>query len=273
MIKTINKPIWTPQKYAHELQPRPLTEQEKTKRVAYLIFSIVVFPVGLGRLAKRGLHRLAGLLIYPSQLAIGKNDHKRVRHQLKAEGYQTHYLKTPDNVHLYARYFPQPKPIEEQKTIIIFSGNGGSAFDYDDVYKVFKNQGWNILLFDPRHIGKSQHKLATCKSTLIDGETAYQFAKAQGVKKENILLWGHSLGGGISAAVAANHKRVMHMNDRSFSSLIETIKLLLAKWVGSLAKRLGWEYNTEENFKKIQGKKWVITAKQDTIIRVGSSAL
>lgn len=270
MLKKINKPLWTPHKYAHELQPKPLTRQQKTKRVAFLIFSIVFFPVGCGRLAKRGFHRLAGLPIYPAQVIIKKNTHKEVRHRLQAEGYHTHYLKTPDNVRLYARYFSQPKPIEEQKTVIIFPGNGASSFSYDHFHKTFKDLGWNILLFDPRHVGKSQRKLATCKSTIIDGETAYQFAKAQGIRKENILLWGHSLGGGISAAVAANHKKTMHMNDRSFSSLVVTIQLLLARWIGSLSKLLGWEYNTEENFRKIQGKKWVITAKLDQIIRAGS---
>lgn len=270
MPKKINKPIWTPQKYAHELQPKRLNRPEKVKRVALLIFSIIVFPIGLGRLAKRGAHRLAGLPIYPAQLIIKKNTCKRTRERLKIEGYQRHYLQTPDKVRLYAQYFSQAKPVEEQKTVIIFPGNGASSFSYDHFHKAFKNLGWNILLFDPRHVGKSQRKLATCKSTLIDGETAYQFAKAQGVKKENILLWGHSLGGGISAAVAANHKKVMHMNDRSFSSLVATIKLLLARWIGSLSTQLGWEYNTEENFKKIQGKKWVITAQHDEIIRAGS---
>jgi hypothetical protein len=270
MANKIKNPAWTPQKYAHELQAAPLTKEEKVKKITYLIFSIIIFPVGLGRLAKRGIQRLAGLAIYPAQLIINKDTYRNQRGNLKLGGYQTHYLMTPDKVRLHAMYYAQKKPIEEQKTVILFPGNGASSFSYPNLRDTFEEMGWNVLLFDPRHVGKSQRKMATCKSTILDGETAYQFAKAQGVKKENILLWGHSLGGGISAAVAVNHKKVMLVNDRSFSSLVSVIKALMANWIGTLAKKLGWEYNTEENYKKVQGKKWVVTATHDDVIIKGT---
>lgn len=270
MINKIQNPVWSPQKYAHELQPKQLNKTEKAQKIAFLIFSILVFPVGLARLAKRGIQRLVGLAIYPAQVIIKKSSYQQERKALKQIGYQTHHLKTPDNVRLHALYYAQQKPVEGQKTVILFPGNGASSFSYENLRTAFKDMGWNVLLFDPRHVGKSQKKMATCKSTILDGETAYQFAKAQGVKKENILLWGHSLGGGIATAVAANHKKVMLINDRSFSSLSSVIKALMAGWIGTLTKKLGWEYNTEENFKKVQGKKWVITAIHDEVIIKGT---
>lgn len=270
MVNKIKNPIWSPQKYARELHPKELNKIEKAQKIAFLIFSVIVFPVGLCRLAKRGVHRLAGLAIYPAQVIIDNDFSRRERKKLRKNGYQTHYLKTPDNVRLHAMYYSQQKPIEEQKTVILFPGNGASSFCYDNLYKAFKTMGWNVLLFDPRHVGKSQKKMATCKSTILDGETAYQFAKAQGVKKENILLWGHSLGGGISTAVAANHKKVMLINDRSFSSLVNVIKALVANWIGTLVKKLDWEYNSEENYKNVQGKKWVITGVEDEVIVKGT---
>lgn len=265
-IKKTSTNRWRVQKYSKELHPK---KNSKIKNAAKWFCTFAIPPYGLARLISAGLRRLVGMAIFPAQFQ--KEPNGEAKAFLKECGYENHTLITPDNVRLDAMYYKSTEQNHEARTVVLFNGNATRYEDLPALGEHFQQLNWNVLLFNPRHVGESQAKWASsARDTILDAETAYQFAKAQGVNKENILLWGHSLGGAIATAVAAQHKKVMLVNDRSFSSLSQEIKLLIGKLTAKLAVFLGWEYDSVANFNKVQGKKVVILHPEDQVIKRGA---
>jgi len=114
----------------------------------------------------------------------------------------------------------------------------------------FYHLGFSVFLFDYRGYGQSQGEFPTEKQVYDDTQTIWQYlVKERGIAPEQIVVYGHSLGGAIGIELATKHPEISHLIiEGSFTSLrrmgdyrypllnILPIDLLLQNQFNSLAK-------------------------------------
>lgn len=221
--------------------------EKKVQRAAWLIFSIIVFPVGAIRLVGKLINFIATkTVILPS---VGSNLKELNQNYLIAHVQNPHLARivqrleitTADNIKLDAVCINNPqqseKPINEQKYILFFTGNGGCFENsLDFLKKLSEETEANVLSGNYRGVGHSQGFPTGFKDLVMDGEAMVQSLLKQGVSPKNILIHGISMGGGVGAEVAALHQKageeINYCGDRTFSSL--------AKEARELPRRINW---------------------------------
>lgn len=99
------------------------------------------------------------------------------------------FLRTRDGVEINALFYPG----ERQFAILYLHGNAGSLRDWQYVAEELAFLQASLLILDYRGYGKSQGK-PTEKGLALDGEAAYLYLKGQGFGREELILYGRSLG-------------------------------------------------------------------------------
>ncbi len=271
------------------------TITQKCYRVAYLIFSIIVFPVGIARaivfIAKQIIPKLMvpAITIFntknngivPLSDVIVQADmlrEKFIANPLNNSKQVT--LQTADEINLDACIIEsshqKATSPEQQKWLIFFTGNAGCyEFSLDDLKGTSEMAGVNVLAANYRGVMRSQGSPTCSQDLVLDGEAQVQFLLSQGVTPENILLHGWSLGGAVAAEVASNHPGMHLFSDRSFSDISAVLKAWISNTLGyvggKIADKASWRFDSIKNFQKIQGHKIIFHSKEDAVIRYQAS--
>lgn len=134
-------------------------------------------------------------------------------------------ITTPDGVVLDGIFFKGTS-----NRVILFAPGVSGTYEESAVPYIIRNfidffheisPGVNILMVNLRGIGLSQSK-STADTMQVDIFSAYKFLISLGFDPEKVLVWGHSLGGGIGLQGAAliqkeyPTKKISAVNDRSF---------------------------------------------------------
>jgi len=118
---------------------------------------------------------------------------------------------TSDSVRLHGWFFQAGEP-----TMIFFHGNAGNITERAPMAKELSRRGISVLLFDWRGYGKSEG--SPSESGLFrDALAAYDFVRAR--TKDDIVVYGESLGAPYAAYVAAHRKVRCAVIENSFPSL------------------------------------------------------
>lgn len=272
--------------------------QNRVARSAWLIFSIILFPVGCARMAGYVINRIAtSTVILPSLRLHTKQQLDGIREESLSEpnfaGKCTRYIvETTDAVKLDTMMVRNPiqanKPINEQKFIIFFNGNGTTYEEnLPSLEAISKKTRTHVYSGNYRGVGYSEGFPTQFKDLVMDGEAMVQFLLKQGVHPKNILIHGWSLGGAVGAHVAALHqekgRESSHGNDRSFKTMVKEVKYFLPKVLEreglhptkiklltflavSGIKILGWNFQSFKCYQKIKGHKFVIYHPLDEVI-------
>lgn len=279
------------------LKPADQTLLRKIARVAWNIFSAVVFPIGLGRLIGAGIGKIANRVLLPSaektpeEIAEAKRLHQfiwhdpnptpeiqTIRNSFTAEECT---VATPDGALLSATHFRSRNANAASPTMIYFQPNG--TLKDQGVHlplmgpSVFGTPA-NFVVFDYRTVGESRGTFKGAKDLEIDGSSIVQWVqKDLGVPAHQISFYGFSLGGAVAVKTQAQDPALTgpNGNERSFSSIKEMIRAILNKlnrfkWLASLiasvVKSQGYEMDVLSSYKKLQGRKLVIYHPEDPVI-------
>jgi hypothetical protein len=160
--------------------------------------------------------------------------------------------------------------------VIRFNGNqefaGAIASEMaEDSY----NLGCHSICFDYQGVGESTGEPRSERSLVQAGRAQVQALLDKGVKPEQIILKGHSLGSAVATMLAAelhkDGKEVALFNSRSFSSLTS----LVGGWAGKVSQPLarsilrsrGWAMDVVDSWLSIPPKsKELVFVKSDAII-------
>lgn len=113
--------------------------------------------------------------------------------------YEAVSLSTPDGVTLAGWFVPAEGA---KRTVLFCHGNAGNISHRLDTLKMFHELGLNCLIVDYRGYGQSTGK-PTEAGTKIDILTGFQWLiEEKGVRPEEIILFGRSLGGSVAAMIA-----------------------------------------------------------------------
>ena len=130
-------------------------------------------------------------------------------------------IKTQDNIELLSWY--HNKNINNYKTILFLHGNAGSLENRIHKINNFKDMNINFLLLAWR--GFSGNKGQPTEQNLYeDARSAIRWLESKGIKENDIIIYGESLGTGIATEIAQNKNFAGIILESPFTSMIEAGK-------------------------------------------------
>jgi|CXWL01.1.fsa_nt_gi fermentation-respiration switch protein FrsA (DUF1100 family) len=113
------------------------------------------------------------------------------------------FFKTSDGVSLQSWY---KQAENNMPTILYFHGNASHMGNRAGIYSALAGKGFGVLAISYRGYGKSEGKPSE-QGLYIDGRTAISFlTEAKNIPLQNIIIYGESLGTGVSVQMATEFK-------------------------------------------------------------------
>jgi len=173
------------------------------------------------------------------------------------------FIETPDGETLHAWFLANK---DAEKTFLFFHGNAGNLAGRYDWAALLTSLPANVLLLDYRGYGRSTGK-PNEKGIYVDARSAYDYLITnKGVKPENIVVYGKSLGGAAACELATQVEIGALILQSTFSSAKEMAKLMF----GFLPVHyfVSTKFANNEKIKSIKVPKLIIHSKDDEMIPV-----
>ncbi len=176
------------------------------------------------------------------------------------------FFKTPDNKDLHGWYLDN----NAQKTVLFFHGNAGNISRLKTRLEMFQKLHVNALVFDYRGYGKSSGEIQQESDIYTDANSALTYLQEEKhISLENIILWGHSLGGAVAIEIAQNKKIFAVIVESSFSSLDDMARKDF--WYLPTHFILRFHFKSTEKIPNISSKILIVHSLQDEMIPFSQS--
>ena len=170
-------------------------------------------------------------------------------------------ILTSNKIELVGWY--HKKNINNFKTILFLHGNAGSLENRIHKLNHFKEMEINFLIIAWRGFSGNKGK-PTENGLYEDARSAIRWLKLQGVDKENIILYGESLGTGVVTEIAQNENFAGIILESPFTSMIDAGKdkypFLPVRFL------LKDKYESDKKIKNIKNPILVMHGKIDNIV-------
>lgn len=127
--------------------------------------------------------------------------------------------RTADGLEIASWYLPSAR--NDGQTIVYFHGNAGHRGDRVVRILPYAQQGYGILLVGYRGYGGNPGK-PTENGLYIDARTALDFLNAQGIKSNQIVLFGESLGSAVATQMAIERPALALILEAPFASVLRS---------------------------------------------------
>jgi len=170
-------------------------------------------------------------------------------------------INTLDNLDLTAWFYN--KDIKKLKTILFFHGNAGSL--ENRIYKLnhFKNLNVNFLIIAWRGFSGNKGKPSEV-GLYKDAKSAVNWLNKKGIKNQNIIIYGESLGTAVAVEIAQNANYAGIILESPFTSMINMGKKYYPFFPVSFLLKDRFESNKKIN--KVSIPVLVIHGKVDKIV-------
>ena len=173
--------------------------------------------------------------------------------------YEEASLHTADNVKLHAWWTPCGNA---RATMIFSHGNAGNISHRLEKLKIFHDLGLNVFIYDYRGYGRSTG-LPSEKGLYADAQAAYEYVvNVRKIPADEIIAYGESLGGPVTAHLAAHNAVKAMILDSTFTSL----KDMAHARMPLLAGLAGSHYDTLADIAKIKSPTLVLHSPNDDVI-------
>lgn len=140
-------------------------------------------------------------------------------------------IKTPDGLSLISWY---KKSSVGMPTILYFHGNAGTIGPRAQRMSYFMEQGYGLLLLSYR--GYSGNDGAPNEHGLyLDAKSAVRYLYSQGMSKDDIIIFGESLGTGVAIEIASNDDFAAMVLQTPYTSIADAAQynypFVPAKWL------------------------------------------
>jgi fermentation-respiration switch protein FrsA (DUF1100 family) len=183
--------------------------------MAKLLLGVVTLALSLYLALAISLLVFQRRLIYPADPA---------RHSPAEAGLDTVRevsLKTADGETLVAWHAPA-RP--GQPTLLYFHGNGGTLLARADRIRRFLGDGLGVFM--PAYRGYSGSTGSPSEAALIaDAKLAHDHLLGMGLRPEDIVIYGESLGTGVAVQLAADRRAAGVVLDAPYTSLLDIARL------------------------------------------------
>lgn len=129
------------------------------------------------------------------------------------------YLPTADGQRLHGWWMPVDS---SDYTLVFFHGNAGCVSQSQDRMRFFRELGYSTLMVDYRGYGKSTGELLREEDIYEDARATLAFAKdSLKIPEEKMIVWGWSLGGGVTTEVCQHIRPAAVVLEGTFFSMDE----------------------------------------------------
>ncbi len=157
-----------------------------------------------------------------------------------------------------------PASDQAEKTILFFHGNATNISEMVDFVDLFRSLDLNVFLLDYRGYGKSEGR-PTEAGTDADADAAWRYLVSdKGIAPEEIVVYGHSLGGGVAAGLASQRQIGGLILDGTFTSVPDVGAEIYPYLPVKLMARIF--YPTKERIAKLHLPILIIHSKDDEVI-------
>ena len=170
-------------------------------------------------------------------------------------------IKTQDNIELLSWY--HNKNIDRYKTILFLHGNAGTLENRIHKINHFKDMNINFLLVAWRGFNGNKGK-PTEKGLYEDARSAVVWLKSKGIKENNIVIYGESLGTGVATEIAQKKNFAGVILESPFTSMIEAGKTKYPYLPVSFL--LKDKYESNKKIKNIKSPILIMHGKVDNIV-------
>lgn len=199
------------------------------------------------------------LIFYPGKLA---SDHK-FKSQYSSQEIS---LSTGDGEHINALFFRGTG----NDVILYFHGNAGDLSGWQFVAEDFIVLGYNFLIIDYRGYGKSSGVISE-DGLYLDATAAFEYLIDKGFSRENIILYGRSVGSGIAVDLASKQSCKGLVLESPFSSLKKLANEKLPFFFPSLFMR--YSFDNIQKINEVKCPLILIHGVNDTLIPINHSEL
>lgn len=206
----------------------------------------------------------------PGQWSISGIPMRRYRDQSKTKSipFEDNMIETIDGIRIHTWLLLQ-EDSNNVPTIVYWHGNAGNmGFRLKNAAEMYSYIGVNILMVDYRGYGKSEGS-PTEEGLKADAESVLRYIKGHPkLTNSSIILFGRSLGGAVSIALA--YKFPDYINgiilENTFLSISAMVDVLLpyVKWFKHLILRIKW--NSDEKIKQLKQPIMFISGGMDNLV-------
>jgi uncharacterized protein len=127
-------------------------------------------------------------------------------------------IRTSDGVDISAWYVPAGG---STGTLLYCHGNAGNITHRVPLIKLYNSLKLDVLIFDYRGYGKSAGSPSE-KGTYLDADAAWDYlVNTLKIRPEKIIIYGHSLGGGVAVETALKHRAGGLVIESGFKSVAD----------------------------------------------------
>lgn len=174
--------------------------------------------------------------------------------------YEDVYIKTEDGVRINGWFIPRANA---KYTLLFFHGNAGNIEHRLDKLVMLREAGVNIFIIDYRGFGKSEGRL-TEEGFYLDANAAYNYlVNSRGIRPEQIILYGESLGTAVVIDLASKVKVAAIIAEGAFSGGRDMAKKIYPFLPAFLFSN---KFNSLKKIKKVQAPKLFIHSINDEIV-------
>ena len=179
-------------------------------------------------------------------------------------GYETVDFAADDGIRLNGWFLPGPA--ETRATLLFCHGNAGNISHRLDSLKIFHDLGFAVFIFDYRGYGDSAGT-ASEQGTYLDAEAAWRYLTVErGVRPDDIVIFGRSLGAAVAAHLASRHAPKALILESGFTSApdlaAQVYWFLPVRWLSRFA------YATAAYLTQVHAPVLIIHSVDDDIIPV-----
>ena len=162
-------------------------------------------------------------MLYPAPVVATMVDCARERSQaLSIPGVSQTWIKSPNGVMLDALTF---RPSRATNQWLVYLGGNGEVYEmtYGSQIPLAAKLHVNLAIFNHRGVGRSGGRITRATDLVDDAAAVMQhLMQAEHARQEDIVVFGHSIGGGVASQLVADRFPQMSLVlDRSFSSLTD----------------------------------------------------
>ena len=175
--------------------------------------------------------------------------------------YEEIFIKTGDNISLKSWFIK--KDLSKFKTILFFHGNAGNLLNRVHKLNELNKLDVNILLISWRSFSGNKGKPSEI-NLYHDGNKVVEWLNEQGINKNDIILYGESLGTGVATELASNNKFAGVILESPFTSIADAAKIYYPYLPINLL--LKDRYDSKNKIKKINSPILIMHGKKDNIV-------
>lgn len=179
--------------------------------------------------------------------------------------YEDVYLRSSNNNRIHGWYLPNEK---SNRVILFLHGNGGNISHRGDSLMIFSRLGLNVLIIDYQGYGRSEGDPGE-EEFDDDARAAFnELVEKRGFRKENIIVFGRSLGGAVASRLAAEMQPGAVILESTFSSISDMAERFFPLMSRFVVQR--YRFNTINQVQAIRSPILVLHSRSDEIIPFAS---